>query len=924
MKRTFAVCATAVLIASLSPDSSVIAQEIATVSDRSPSETGLQKPGFRSKADSSLGKALAEYREHVEQGRPAPGFKPTSQLTQVAAGSIVIDARASEDGAELLADLIQLGLTRGSRYGDIVSGLLPLSAVDSALALPSLRSMTASPKPITHAGSINSQGDAALRADIARTTFGVDGSGVTVGVVSDSYDTLGGAANDILSGDLPVAGVPVLNGESALCGVLIFCIDEGRAMLQIVHDMAPGADLLFQTGIDGIAAYANAITNLQASGADIIVDDLLILNEPMFQDGIVAQAVDTVVANGSAYFSAAGNSGRQGYSAPFDDSGEIFCIEFFDPIGDCDPLFERVGRMHDFDPGPGVDNYMHVTIPVNTVMTIAMQWDQPFGGVGPDNDHDIVLLDETGATYFTISANDNIIMGEGWEALQFDNSEFLAQGTEFAIIITYDDVDSVGPPANLVKFVIFGTGIVINEWATNDGAMFGHPNAAGAEAVGAAFFMDTPANGTSPPVLQPYSAAGGTPILFDVAGTRLAAQEVRQKPEITAVDGVNTTFFFDDSYGSDGIDDFFGTSAAAPHAAGVAALLLEANPSASPAQIYNALQNTAIDMGTPGIDQDSGHGLIQTDAAITAVTATFAEDMNGDSTSDILWLNSFTDQVHFWGMHGANITDSSQITVLTDPAWAVAGQGDYNGDGYFDTLWRHAVDGRNYFWQMDGSTIVAEEAVPRVSNMEWQVVGDGDYDGDGMHDILWWNSSNGVLRYWQMNGSAMLLQGDIDTIDLAWSVAAGGDFNDDGYDDILLRNSATGQIYLWHMNGSAIQSGGSVTTITDLAWDVASSGDYNGDGMTDILLRHGTTGQVYYWQMNGPAIAGGQTVANISDASWVIVGSGDYNGDGKSDILLHHGVTGQVYLWQMDGGVIDQGLPIANIADLNWAIIDVN
>ncbi len=112
-------------------------------------------------------------------------------------------------------------------------------------------------------------------------------------------------------------------------------------MLQIVHDIAPGADLLFSSGIDGIASYANAISLLAALGADIIVDDLLILNEPMFQDGIVAQAVEAAVATGVAYFSAAGNSGRKSYEAAFDDSGEIFCIEFFEPIGDCDPLFER-------------------------------------------------------------------------------------------------------------------------------------------------------------------------------------------------------------------------------------------------------------------------------------------------------------------------------------------------------------------------------------------------------------------------------------------------------------------------------------------------------------------------------------------------------------------------------------------------------
>ena len=47
------------------------------------------------------------------------------------------------------------------------------------------------------------------------------------------------------------------------------------------------------------------------------VDDLIDLAEPMFQDGIIAQAVDNVVATGVAYFSAAGNEGRQSYQSVF-------------------------------------------------------------------------------------------------------------------------------------------------------------------------------------------------------------------------------------------------------------------------------------------------------------------------------------------------------------------------------------------------------------------------------------------------------------------------------------------------------------------------------------------------------------------------------------------------------------------------------
>ena len=570
MNKICLICIQSLFIGMLAYAAPGLAAEFAVPANPHPGQSGLYKAGQMSKAGTALARVFSEHRAHVSQGKTS-AFKPSNEFLQFVAGRLVIDATATGQGGVLLDDLRQLGLTNGVRYGSVVSGLLPVAAIEKAVALQSLRSVSASRRPINNAGSITSQGDTALRANVARAVHGVDGTGVTVGVLSDSYDTLGGAASDINSGDLPASGVTVIGGEYNQCGILIFCIDEGRAMLQIIYDMAPGADLLFHTGMGGKASYANAITTLAASGADVIVDDLLYLNEPMFQDGIVAQAVDSVVAGNSVYYSAAGNAGRDSYEAPFVDSGVIFCIEFFEPIGDCDPIFERVGKMHDFDPGAGVDLFQSVTVPIDSVLTIAMQWDEPFGGPGPRNDHDIVLLDESTNFYFEISANDNVATGEGWEVLQFQNHQFLGYGTEFNIIITYDDVDSNGPPATLLKTVIFGSANTLNEFRTDSSTLFGHANAAGAEAVGAAFFLDNTEYGISPPALQPYSSAGGTPILFRTNGTSLPVPEVRQKPEITAVDGVNTTFFFSDTHLNDGLDDFFGTSAAAPHAAGIAA-----------------------------------------------------------------------------------------------------------------------------------------------------------------------------------------------------------------------------------------------------------------------------------------------------------------------------------------------------------------
>jgi hypothetical protein len=155
--------------------------------------------------------------------------------------------------------------------------------------------------------------------------------------------------------------------------------------------------------------------------------------------------------------------------------------------------------------------------------------------------------------------------------------------------------------------------------------------------------------------------------------------DVRLKPEITAVDGVNTTFFFNDSHGSDGIDDFFGTSAAAPHAAGVAALMLEARPAATPEEIKTVLESTAIDMGVAGFDHDSGYGLIQADLALAALVLDTDADGVPDSVDNCINVPN-----------GPLIPDSGGHGL---PQWDTDGDGygnlcdpDFNGNGIVDPV----------------------------------------------------------------------------------------------------------------------------------------------------------------------------------------------------------------------------------------------
>ena len=80
--------------------------------------------------------------------------------------------------------------------------------------------------------------------------------------------------------------------------------------MEIVTDVAPGTDIFYATAFNSQAGFAQNILDLQAAGADVIVDDVGYFAEAAFQDGVIAQAVETVTSKGAAYFSSAGNSGN--------------------------------------------------------------------------------------------------------------------------------------------------------------------------------------------------------------------------------------------------------------------------------------------------------------------------------------------------------------------------------------------------------------------------------------------------------------------------------------------------------------------------------------------------------------------------------------------------------------------------------------
>ena len=448
-------------------------------------------------------------------------------------------------------------------------------------------------KPILDVGLTDSQADFVQEADRVRHALpaGYDGTGQTIAVFSDSYDISGNgsAAIDIASGDLP-------NDVNVLQEFTGTGIDEGRAMLQLVHDLAPGANLVFSSFFFGEANAAQQIrdaANPDIGDADVLVDDIGFLTAPFFQDGLVAQAVDEVVINnGVTYFSSAGNSADNSYESSninfTPDSAGFFLNSFYD-----------------FNPTTEVDSRQEIILEPGQRFRATLQWDDPFyTDNGVDTDLLFGLIDSNN-NVLAIADENNILNQTPYEFLDFINNTGTTKTYE--VIITKE----AGPDPNHLKYINFRNHNP-TEYDTKSSTVFGHQAAINAQAVAAIPFFDQ----DNP---EPFTSEGPTKVLFNVNGTPKAIPEIRNTPNIAAIDGTNTTFFANDiSQDSDLFPNFFGTSAAAPHAAAIAALVQQANPNFTPQQVYNRLQSTAEDIGASGFDNVTGAGLINAYDAIFA------------------------------------------------------------------------------------------------------------------------------------------------------------------------------------------------------------------------------------------------------------------------------------------------------------------
>jgi len=449
----------------------------------------------------------------------------------------------------------------------IAQGWMPPGNLERAAALGFVDKITEPVYGYTRAGSVTSEGDALMHSDEARETFGVDGSGVLVGIISDGVDSL---AISQSTGDLPDS---VLIGDAGDG-------DEGTAILEIVHDIAPGADLAFHGGLSSLEFIA-AIDFFTENGADVIIDDIGFLTEPTFQDGSVATRAGEAVEDGIVFISAGGNDAHRHYQGVYLD------IDPEDPAN----------NIHDFGARAGEesDGGMTFQLPAGGRSVIILHWSNPYGNV--TDEYDVYLLDSS--TQDIIDVGNSIGGDIPVKVAQVQN--FGGDAGFFEVV-----VDKVSGEAQDLEILV-NMGGTPTEYNVPADSVYGHAAHPLVIAVGA-----TNLDGD----LDFFSSRGPSTIYFGPVNTtalssfgseRLApVLEERDTPTLTAPNRVSTTV--------PGFSPFAGTSAAAPHVAGVAALVLEVlGPGAPPEQVRNILITTTD--GT-GFNYETGYGATNAFSAV--------------------------------------------------------------------------------------------------------------------------------------------------------------------------------------------------------------------------------------------------------------------------------------------------------------------
>ena len=612
---------------------------------------GIDSPALVAKTSTKL---LA-VRNEMSKGRSLQSVASTQMRAALRGDKLQVILVVDDFSDDLLNAAMQAKLEIVGKY-ELAHGTRHLvvrcsnpAQLDPLLLRPDVKRAQEEPKRRRRSGTVVSQGDASMRAPQARSTYSVDGTGLRIGVISDSLNRTHGGTS------LPAYGVGTVTGSvPQLANELPASIrvidagptdlsevsDEGTGMAEIIHDVAPGAAISFASAFRGYSDFATNITKLRIDPGfecDIIVDDVGYFAEPIYQNGFIGQAANAAFAANVPFFSALGNDGDSAHESDYFDSNSGSNSTIYPPTGE---------DFHDFGLAKGAasDKYLTFLLQPGDTLSCILKWDDPGDGIFAPGPGAAADMDMYIVSNFTVPLTASNVLEEGTDSQgtvaspngePFEYAEYTNTGsTARTVHVVIDHYDGRRPVR--LHFSAWTDGIETDAALMRGRTAYGHPVAENVMGVAAIDYLEIDTNGLyQPPTneinAQYYSSeAGNSPLLFSDDGlTRLAAPVARMKPDISAPDGANTSTFYpgaDRSADADSYPNFFGTSAAAPHAAAVAALMMQANPALTAAQVYTMMRTTAIDVETVGFDARTGPGLINAEAAVGAANASGVTD----------------------------------------------------------------------------------------------------------------------------------------------------------------------------------------------------------------------------------------------------------------------------------------------------------
>jgi serine protease inhibitor ecotin len=484
----------------------------------------------------------------------------TGQQLATSNGSVRVLVTASGDRAAARRAIVRVGGRIEAEYADLVQGFVPVGALESLADMPDIRYVDE--PTVGHPAAVTDEGVAETNA-LGWQEAGFTGAGVRVGIIDLGFIGYAGAQ---LAGDLPA----VVTTADFGCGGVATFTNHGTAVAEIVHKMAPDAQL-FLICVDTSVDLGNAKDYAIAQGITVVNHSVVWFNTSRGDGSGGAGTPDAIVAdaraNGILWVNAAGNQAQVHWSGTF-----------FDP---------NVDGYHDFAAN---NPFNQIGIGTGGVACVFLKWDNwPVSA----QDYDVGLVRMADSEI--VAGSVNVQNGS-----QAPTEEFCYQN-----------------PGSAQSF-----GVVINKFFATATPRFDLFILPGGTLQFAVLAGSVPEPASSPNTMAVGAICWQNDGVESFSG-RGPTIDGRIKPDISGQDRTSSAVY--GSAGANCTGGFDGTSAAAPHVAGAAALVAEANPGFSPAEIQAFLESHALDLGSVGKDNTFGSGRLWLGTAIPdpATGATF-------------------------------------------------------------------------------------------------------------------------------------------------------------------------------------------------------------------------------------------------------------------------------------------------------------